>query len=279
MKSPESLSPDLRAAMRDVRIYRIDGPDAAPRIAEDHVVFEDTVTIMVQDVGNFTLMCTPTDVKALAVGFAFAEGMIDSADDIIGITIAKDDPNVVALEVEDPSHVTTRRNMIVATSCGMCGQRTLEALLERTEPCEHTTSITPANLLAVTEHLLAMQDLFRVTGGSHAAGVFDTDANVIAFGEDIGRHTALDKAVGKCLLAGRDPAGCVAALSGRASFEMVAKAARAGIEIVAAVSAPSSFAVEAAEKWGVTLCGFVRPPRANVYTHGERIVAGRGADA
>ena len=271
MKSPESLSPDLQAAMRDVRIYRIDGPDAAPRIAEDHVVFEDTVTIMVQDVGNFTLMCTPTDVEALAVGFAFAEGMIDSADDVLSITPGKDDPNVVALEVEDPAHVTTRRNMIVATSCGMCGQRTLDALLAPTQPCPETVTMTRENLLEVTEHLLDMQHLFRATGGSHAAAVFDAQANMLAFGEDIGRHTALDKAIGKCLLAGRPLAGCVAALSGRASFEMVAKAARAGIEIVAAVSAPSSFAVDAAQRWGVTLCGFVRPPRANVYTHPQRI--------
>jgi len=278
MKPPEPLTPELESAMRGVQIRRI-GPDGVTgELFDDHVVFEHIVTIMVKDVGSFTLMCTPTDVEALAVGFAFAEGMIDSADDIVGITIAKDDPNVVALEVEDPSHVTTRRNMIVATSCGMCGQRTLDALLARTEPCKHTASITPANLLAATEHLLAMQHLFRATGGSHAAGIFDTEANVVAFGEDIGRHTALDKAIGKCLLAGLDPAGCVAALSGRASFEMVAKAARAEIEIVAAVSAPSSFAVEAAEKWGVTLCGFVRPPRANIYTHAERIVAQRGSD-
>jgi len=272
MKPSEPLTPEIESATRPVKIHRIGANGMASEAFDDHVVFEHTVTIMVKDVGSFTLMCTPTDVKALAVGFAFAEGMIDSFNDIVDIAVAKDDPNVVAIEVEDPSHVTTRRNMIVATSCGMCGQRTLEALLTRTEPCQFTTTIAPENLLAVTDHLLAMQDLFRATGGSHAAGVFDTDGNVVAFGEDIGRHTALDKAIGKCLLAGRNPAGCVAALSGRASFEMVAKAARAGIEIVAAVSAPSSFAVEAAEKWGVTLCGFVRPPRANVYTHAERIV-------
>ena len=272
MNEPEALSPDLEPSWQTVRIHRIDGSDAEPRATDDRVVLEHTVTIMVQDVGNFTLMCTPTDVEALALGFAFAEGMIGSIDDVLSITIAKDDPNVVALEVEDPSHITTRRNMIVATSCGMCGQRTLEALLAGTTPCEQTVSITRENLLAVTEHLLDMQHLFRATGGSHAAGVFDAEANVIAFGEDIGRHTALDKAIGKCLQTGRSPVGCVAALSGRASFEMVAKAARAGIEIIAAVSAPSSFAVEAAEKWNITLCGFVRPPRANIYTHPERII-------
>lgn len=271
MKQSEAPAPDLDGDIRTVRIHRIDGPDAPPQSAEDHVVFEDTVTIMVQDVGSFTLMCTPTDVEALAVGFAFAEGMIDSADDVLALTVGKGDPNVVALEVEDPAHVTTRRNMIVATSCGMCGQRTLDALLASTKPCEQTISMTRQNLLAVTEHLLDMQHIFRATGGSHAAGVFDGEANMLSFGEDIGRHTALDKAIGKCLLNGVSTAGCVAALSGRASFEMVAKAARGGIEIVAAVSAPSSFAIEAAERWNVTLCGFVRPPRANIYTHPQRI--------
>ena len=271
MEQPQAPSPDLGQDTRTVRILRIDGPDGQPQPAEDRVVFEHTVTIMVQDVGNFTLMCTPTDVEALAVGFAFAEGMIDSADDVLAITVGKDDPNVVAMEVEDPDHITTRRNMIVATSCGMCGQRSIEALLAGTQPCETTISMTRQNLLAVTEGLLDMQHLFRATGGSHAAAVFDAQANMVAFGEDIGRHTALDKAIGKCLLAGVSPAGCVAALSGRASFEMVAKAARAGIEIIAAVSAPSSFAVEAAERWNVTLCGFVRPPCANVYTHPARI--------
>ena len=272
MNESEAPSPDLDASCRTVRIHRIDGPDAELRADDDRVMLEDTVTIMVRDVGSFTLMCTPTDVEALALGFAFAEGMIDSVDDVLGISVGKDDPNVVALEVEDPAHVTTRRNMIVATSCGMCGQRTIEALLAGTSPCEQTVRMTRENLLAVTERLGDMQHLFGATGGSHAAGVFDAQANIVAFGEDIGRHTALDKAIGKCLQAGRSTAGCVAALSGRASFEMVAKAARAGIEIIAAVSAPSSFAIEAAEQWNITLCGFVRPPRANIYTHPSRII-------
>jgi len=272
MKPPEPITPAIEAATRRLQIHRISSPERAPELTEDLVVFEHTVTIMVKDVGSFTLMCTPTDVEALALGFAFAEGMIDSAHDVVALAISKDDPNTVALEVEDPSHVTTRRNMIIATSCGMCGQRTIDALLARTEPCEYTASMSPENLLAVTENLLSLQDVFRVTGASHAAGIFDTEGSMVAFGEDIGRHTALDKAIGKCLSSDRPTAGCVAALSGRASFEMIAKAARAGIEIVAAVSAPSSFAVEAAQRWGVTLCGFVRPPRANVYTHPRRII-------
>ncbi len=272
MTSPESPPQELEGAVRRIPVVRIDGPDATPEVAEDRVVFEHTVTIMVKDVSSFTLMCTPTDVEALAVGFAFAEGMIDSIDDVVALTVGAEDPNVVALEVEAPAQVTNRRNMIIATSCGMCGQRTIDALLARTEPCAETLTMTRGDLLSLTERLGEVQRLFRATGASHAAAIFDAEGKLVASGEDIGRHTALDKAIGKCLLAGRPPAGCAVALSGRASFEMISKAARAGIEIVAAVSAPSSFAVEAAERWGVTLCGFVRPPRANVYTHPQRII-------
>ena len=272
MNQQGALPPNVGAAARTVRVYRINDPGAAAGPADDRVVLEDTVTLLVEGLGSFTLMCTPTDVEALVVGFAFAEGMIDSADDVVAVTAGKDDPNVVALEIENPAGATTRRNMIIATSCGMCGQRTIEALLERTEPCGRTARVTREALLAMPGRLRDMQELYRVTGASHAAALFDAESNVVAFAEDIGRHTALDKAIGKCLLSGRSPAGCAVALSGRASFEMVAKAARAGIEIIAAVSAPSSFAVEAAERWNVTLCGFVRPPRANVYTHPGRVI-------
>jgi len=269
MNASEALPPDVAAATRTVQVRSIDG--AASSQADDLVVLEHTVTLLVKDLGSFTLMCTPTDVEAMAVGFAFAEGIIDSADDVVALAVGKDDPNVVALEVEDPAAASTRRNMIIATSCGMCGRRTIEALLERTEPCRTTTRITREALLALPQRLEEIQGLYRATGASHAAALFDAEGHMVAGGEDIGRHTAMDKAIGTCLLAGRSPAGCVAALSGRASFEMVAKAARAGIEIIAAVSAPSSFAIEAAERWNITLCGFVRPPRANVYTHPTRI--------
>ena len=109
------------------------------------------------------------------------------------------------------------------------------------------------------------------TGGTHAAGVFDTNGRTLSFAEDLGRHNAMDKAIGKCLLDGLLTDGCGISLSGRASFEMVSKAARAKLELVASVSAPSSLAIEAAERAGITLCGFVRSGCANVYTHPERI--------
>jgi FdhD protein len=113
--------------------------------------------------------------------------------------------------------------------------------------------------------------LFEKTGGAHAAAIFDTAGSIMAFAEDIGRHSAFDKVIGKCLMAGLETKGCGVALSGRISLEMVTKAARAGIELIAAVSAPSSFAIEAAQRWNITLCGFVRSGRMNVYTYQQRI--------
>jgi len=115
------------------------------------------------------------------------------------------------------------------------------------------------------------QAVFSATGGCHAAGLFDSTGRMVAVAEDIGRHSAFDKAVGKLLLARELKAPLGAALSGRVSLEIVAKAARAGIELILAVSAPSSLAVTAAQQWQITLCGFVRPGRANVYAHPERL--------
>ena len=139
-------------------------------------------------------------------------------------------------------------------------------------PACGTSLSVDRNLLAeVGERLLAEQELFRRTGGSHAAVVFDAGGATIACAEDIGRHTALDKAIGKCIIERKVIRGTGVALSGRVSLEMVVKAARAGIELIVAVSAASSFAIEAAEKWNITVCGFVRPGRANIYTHRERV--------
>lgn len=256
---------------RRIHAYRLSdqAPDALK--TDDEVVVEVAVTVMIDKIGSFTLMATPCDIEALAVGFAHAEGMIDSRDDVVGISVSEKDPSVVGLEVADPSRASAGRNMIVMSSCGLCGARTIEKRLEDTTPCGRTFTIRREVLLNITERLREHQQLFADTGGSHAAGVFTGDGEFIAVAEDVARHNAVDKAIGKCILAGRSTVGCGLALSSRISFEMVSKAARAGIELIAAVSAPSSFAVACAERWDITLCGFVRGLRANIYTHPERV--------
>ena len=124
------------------------------------------------------------------------------------------------------------------------------------------------------EKLRERQALFEACGGTHAAGIFDADGELVAHAEDTGRHNALDKAIGRCIRSGCTPAGCGVVLSGRVSLEMVAKCVRAGIELISAISAPTSLAVELADRCGVTLCAFVRETRATVFTHSQRVRTG-----
>lgn len=242
-----------------------------PEMAADRVIVEEPLTIMIHRVGSFTVMCTPLDIEALAVGFLYSEGMIDSADEVTAIAVKESLPNVVGLEIQRPGQMDIARNLVVASSCGMCGVRNIQKMLADVPPCRHSLEVPEDLLHEVTESLRSMQKTFELTGSSHAAALFDRDGAVIAFAEDIGRHNALDKAIGKCLLARRRPQGCGVALSGRVSLEMVTKAARAGVELIVAVSGVSSYAITAARHWNITLCGFVRGGRINIYTDPTRI--------
>ncbi|MFH1615572.1 MAG: formate dehydrogenase accessory sulfurtransferase FdhD [Planctomycetota bacterium] len=271
MKQNSGNIPDsLKHAVCSTEVLRV-VPDTSLQKVADCVVSEQPVTIMVDKVGSFTIMCTPTDIKALAVGFVYSEGMIDTIDDVAAVLVKENLPNVVGIRLENPSQTAIRRNLIIASSCGMCGTRNIEKILSDMPTCAQTLKVNTNLLIEATEHLRPMQQMFKVTGGSHAAGIFTSSGKFIAFAEDLGRHSAFDKAIGKCLLNRLSTKGCAAVLSGRISLEMVTKAARAGIELIAAVSAPSSFAIEAANKWNITLCGFVRPDKINIYTHPERI--------
>ena len=236
----------------------------------DCVVAEKAVTVMIDKVGSFTIMATPADIEALAIGFVYSEGLINGIKDCLAVSKSEKLPDVIGIEVQNPTQIA-KRNLIVDSSCGLCGVRNIEKMLSDVFPCGHALSISAEGLIAMAQKMRSMQKLFEATGGAHAAAVFDARGTIIAFAEDIGRHSALDKAIGKCLMAERETKGCGVVLSGRVSLEMVIKVARAGIELVAAVSAPSSFAIEAAQKWNITLCGFVRPGRMNIYTHPERV--------
>jgi FdhD protein len=242
------------------------------RAVQDHdaVVVEELVTLMIDQVGSFAIMCTPCDVKALAVGFAFSEGMIESMADVVGYSHRPND-RVVAMRVDDPPRVVTRRNLIVTSSCGLCGSRSIDSLLSERGGCGDSLRVPCSLLPTVVTEMRSRQVLFERTGGTHAAGIFDAQGRLLAFGEDIGRHNALDKAIGECVMGDKPLAGCGVVLSGRVSLELVAKAVRAGLEIILAVSAPSSLAIQAADRWNITLCGFVRGQRATVYTHLRRI--------
>jgi FdhD protein len=179
----------------------------------------------------------------------------------------------LSADAPEPSW-SLHRTTFTSSACGICGKSSIEAV--RANACwsvaDDPVTVAPDVLYSLPESLRTQQKLFSSTGGLHGAGLFDADGKILAAREDVGRHNAVDKVIGWALREGRLPLrGTLLAVSGRASFELVQKAAAAGIPVLAAVSAPSSLAVDLAENSGVTLAGFVRGQRANVYTRPDRI--------
>lgn len=251
---------------------RFTGASGRPVPDPGEVAVEELVTVMIPDVGNFALLCTPGDLENLALGFAYSEGLIETLDDVHECSVQAE-PRCVVLRLADPPAGTVRRNLIMTSSCGLCGSRNIDRLLAGEQRCGDEFRVTLPTLHAVVAEMRTRQRLFAQTGGTHAAGVFTTTGELLALAEDLGRHNALDKALGRCLRQGVATAGHAAVLSGRTSVELVAKAARAGLELIAAVSAPSSLAIQVAQRCNITLCGFVRDERATVYASPQRIIA------
>jgi FdhD protein len=225
-------------------------------------------------------MRTPGGDFELAAGFLFTEGLI-ALSDLRRVAYCDDVEdedqrfNVVTVTLNRAfDHELLRRNFYATSSCGVCGKAALDDIEVRCAPVTEGPEVSAAVLVELPTKLRAAQKVFDRTGGLHAAGLFTPAGDLIALREDVGRHNAVDKVVGERLLAGTLPlAGTVMQVSGRASFEIVQKAAVAGVPVLAAVSAPSSLAVEAAERFGMTLVGFVRDGGCNVYTHAERVAA------
>jgi FdhD protein len=224
-------------------------------------------------------MRTPGHEDELAVGFLRTEGLIDDATVITGITrgdpethAQPDDEVIVHLAGPFDASRVAERHFVATASCGICGKASLDEVEVRCDPIPAGPVIAPGTLIALPDRLREAQAVFEATGGLHAAGLFDVSGSLVVLREDVGRHNALDKLVGSQLLAGALPLNeRVVLVSGRTSFELVQKAAVAGVPILAAVSAPSDLAVEAAERLGVTLVGFLRGDGFNVYTHPERV--------
>ena len=264
----------LLASLREVDALRVSMRDRSRHPEACQTVVEEHITLMIDDVGNYTLMCTPCDMRALAVGFLFTERLITRLADISLLAHCESVPNTIRVRLTNPpAAADAGRNLIVTSACGMCGTRSIADILAELTPVPEDFLMREDHLITTVAGMSSHQQLFQQTGGTHGAGIFHADGRVIAFAEDIGRHNALDKAIGKCLLTGTPMRACGVMLSGRVSLELVLKAAAAGIEFIAAVSAPSTLAVAAAEQCHITLCGFVRADRATIYSAPERILS------
>lgn len=250
----------------------------------DSLAVEEPLELRVNGRAVTVTMRTPGHDVELAHGFLLTEGVISTGADI---AVARycggtDDQGRNTYNVLDvrlapgvaAPRVGLQRNFCTTSSCGVCGKAALDAVRVRSHypPGEDSCRITPEHLSVLPDRLRAAQRVFDTTGGLHAAGLFSTTGELLAAREDIGRHNAVDKVLGQALMSGTVPlAGHVLMVSGRASFELVQKAAMAGVPVLAAVSAPSSLAAELAEDSGMTLVGFLRGESMNVYTGAHRI--------
>jgi FdhD protein len=265
--------------------------DGAAARESDHLAVEEPLEIRLAG-RRFTLtMRTPGHDEELAAGFLLAEGFIAAREELGAIRRVRDakgapDPNAIDVILNVPAaglRERLKRNFTVTSSCGVCGKTSIEALERRIAPLPDGPAVAARLLFRLPAMMREAQRVFTVTGGLHAAALFliggmpaaaEDEARMLALREDVGRHNAVDKVIGHAFTHGMVPlAGAIMMVSGRLSFEIVQKAAAAGIPILCAVSAPSSLAVELAEEVGMTLVGFLREPNFNIYTRQERILA------
>ncbi len=252
-------------------------------VREDVVVGEEPLEIRAAGPGQEPVavavtMRTPGFEAELAVGFLRTEGLI-AGPEVIDVSFGDpatnaqpDDTVLVRLDRPFDASAVAERHFVATASCGICGKASLDEVTVRCEAIPDGPRIGRDVLLALPDRLRDAQEAFERTGGLHAAGLFTADGRLVTIREDVGRHNALDKLVGAELLAGRLPLhDRILLVSGRVSFEIVQKAAVAGVPIIAAVSAPSDLAIEAAERLNVTLVGFLRDQGFNVYAHDRRI--------
>ncbi|HEU4385013.1 MAG TPA: formate dehydrogenase accessory sulfurtransferase FdhD [Anaeromyxobacteraceae bacterium] len=272
--------------------------DGAARDERDAVAVEEPLEIRVDGETVAVTMRTPGQDAELALGFLFAEGIIAGKGDVGSVSHCgrpgeEGYGNVVEVRSAggapiDAERILEGRRWVTTTSaCGVCGRRSIEELLARCGRVDRAVRLSGPAVVASVERLASAQPIFGRTGGLHAAALFAEDGALLAAAEDVGRHNAVDKAVGALMrrgLVGRGAAAAggaarpgLLAVSGRASFEIVQKAAAAGVPVVASVSAPSSLAVDLADQAGIALLGFVRGGRLNVYANAWRI-EGAGAE-
>ncbi|MGK2868680.1 MAG: formate dehydrogenase accessory sulfurtransferase FdhD [Mycobacterium sp.] len=264
------------------RVQHVTTADAVAR--PETLVVEEPLEIRVNGAPLTVTMRTPGSDVELAQGFMLTEGLVTRREDIAAVQYCSgagpdglNTYNVLDVTLAQgvpPPDVDVTRNFYTTSSCGVCGKASLDAvrLSSKHSPGDDPATVDADTLCAMPDKLRERQKVFAATGGLHGAALFDTDGNPLVVREDIGRHNAVDKVIGWALESGRVPlTGTVLLVSGRASFELTQKAVMAGIPVLAAVSAPSSLAVDLAAQSGLTLIAFLRGDSMNVYSRPDRV--------
>jgi FdhD protein len=275
-----------KSTVQVIRIQKGEGRTPARR---DEVATEEPLEIRLVS-GQVSqqlavTMRTPGADFELAAGFLLAEGIIRHRDELHGMTYCVDTTNLdeaqqynvvnVSLRGEIPPDLRAlQRSFVMTSACGVCGKTSIESVMRRVSPVtDSAIKVSPELITTLPGQLRQAQQLFDTTGGLHAAALFDLHGQLLAAREDVGRHNAMDKLLGWALLNNRLPLkNSIALVSGRASFELVQKAAAGGVSIFCAISAPSSLAVRLARQCGITLIGFLRDERFNLYCGEDRII-------
>lgn len=271
----EPTSPNPSIAQSAVARLHADG---SAQTLTDDVVIEEPLEIRLGNAPFVVTMRTPGHDEELAAGFLVTEGIARSASDFKTIDrcpLSVTPENTVRVRFNasvDTDRIDSNRFGAVSSSCGVCGKTSIESIRKAYPEIDSACTVDRQVLLSLPEKLRQRQAVFERTGGLHSSGLFDSAGNLICLREDVGRHNALDKAIGYAVLNDRMPLDdCVLMVSGRVSFEIIQKALAARIPVVAAVSAPSSLAISFARDCGQTLIGFLRHPKMNVYSHPHRI--------
>jgi FdhD protein len=244
-------------------------------VRNDEIAAEVPVALTYNKRSHVVMMVTPAELEDFATGFSLTEGIIEQASDIIDSSVIERENGLeLAMTVNQQSFdrlQSQRRNLVGRTGCGLCGAESLDQAIHQPAAVGSRVSVSNAALQNAVQNLNDHQPIQAVTGASHGAAWCDIDGNILKVREDVGRHNALDKLIGHLSRSGFDPGAGFVLVSSRASYEMVYKAAAVGMEILLAVSAPTTMAIDFAHRSGITLVGFARPGRHNVYTFEGRI--------
>lgn len=248
----------------------------------DHIAVEMPVALTYNRKAHVVMMATPSDLEDFGLGFSLSEGILDTPEDMLSIRpVERDHGLELAMTINERCFARLsdqRRNLTGRTGCGLCGAESLEQAMRQPAPVPAGLQVSHGALQRALRSLDSRQPLQRETGAVHGAAWCGVDGEIRVLREDVGRHNALDKLIGRLAADGFDASAGFALVSSRASYEMVQKTAAIGIELLVAVSAPTTLAIAHAQRSGMTLVGFARPGRHNVYAFPERILHSAGED-